>query len=214
MSILYSRCEKEMACSREVVIWNYFDHEHVVGTHFKNYSRFKIIAEKNDWSLVERFYRLPIIGLQTSSHGFMFLENPNLIRSFQYGRSGFVLDQSISIQDLAPERCLVTSEYRLTVPFFFKPFEFLWRRISERWFLLTWDEDAPMRLRRQKVWKLGFRNFVGIDYINKKTAKPADLPSERPYPVELPVPKTPGHKDGVFERPFERSVEVGYPAED
>jgi hypothetical protein len=214
MTILYARCEREMDCSKEVVIWNYFDHEHVVGTHYKHYSRFRIVAEKNEWSLVERFYRLPIIGITTSSYGFMYLENPNLIRSFQFGKGGLLLDQSMILKDLGPERCLVASEYRLIAPFFLKPFEPLWRKIAQRWFDLTWEEDAPMRLRRQQVWKLGFRNFVGIDYINKKTAKPEDLPAERPYPVELPVPKTKGRLEADYERPFETSVEVGYPRSD
>jgi hypothetical protein len=211
MAVLFSRCEKEMDCSKEVVIWNYFDHEHVVGTHYKYYDKFNIVAEKDDWTLVERSYRLPIIGYRTSSFGFMYLENPNLIRSIQFGKLGFTMDQLIHLTDIGPHRCLVATEYRLNVPFFLKPFEGLWRRITERWFVNTWDEDAPMRLRRQQVWQLGFRNFVGIDYINQKTAKPAELPSERPYPVELPVPKTKGRKDGEYQRPFATSVEVGYP---
>ena len=211
MAVLFSRCEKEMDCSKEVVIWNYFDHEHVVGTHYKYYNKFNIVAEKGDWTLVERFYRLPIIGLRTSSYGFMYLDNPNLIRSIQFGKLGLTMDQQIHLTDIGTDRCLVACEYRLEAPFFLKPFEGLWRRITDRWFIATWDEDAPMRVRRQQVWKLGFRDFVGIDYINRKTAKPADLPNDRRYPIELPVPKTKGRKDGTYERPFEASVEVGYP---
>jgi hypothetical protein len=209
MTTLYSRVEKEMDCSKEVVIWNYFDHQHVVGTHYKYYNRYKIVAEQNEWCLVERFYRLPVIGLKTSSFGFMYLESPGLIRSFQFGKLGLMVDQTITLEDRGPDRCVVASEYRLEAPSFMKPLEPLWRRITEQWFIDTWDEDAPMRLRRQKVWNLGFRDFAGIDYINKKTAQPADLPASRPYPVELPVPKLKEDRENV--RPFERSVEVGYP---
>jgi hypothetical protein len=197
-----------MDCSKEVVIWNYFDHEHVVGTHYKYYNKFNIVAEKDDWTLVERFYRLPIIGLKTSSYGFMFMESPNLIRSIQIG---LVLDQTIHLTDIGPDRCLVATEYRLKAPFFFKLLAPLWKSITDRWFINTWDEDAPMRLRRQKVWNLGFRDFVGIDYVNQKKPQPEGVPSNRPYPVQLPVPKTKGRKDGEYERPFATSVEVGYP---
>ena len=211
MAVLFSRCEKEMDCSKEVVIWNYFDHEHVVGTHYKYYDKFNIVAEKDDWTLVERFYRLPIIGLKTSSYGFMYLENPNLIRSIQFGKIGLVLDQTIHLTDIGPDRCLVATEYRLKAPFFFKALAPLWKRITDRWFINTWDEDAPMRLRRQQVWNLGFRDFVGIDYVNQKKPQPEGVPSNRPYPVQLPVPKTKGRKDGEYERPFATSVEVGYP---
>jgi hypothetical protein len=200
-----------MDCSKEVVIWNYFDHEHVVGTHYKYYNKFNIVAEKDDWTLVERFYRLPIIGLKTSSYGFMFMESPNLIRSIQFGKIGLVLDQTIHLTDIGPDRCLVATEYRLKAPFFFKLLAPLWKSITDRWFINTWDEDAPMRLRRQKVWNLGFRDFVGIDYVNQKKPQPEGVPSNRPYPVQLPVPKTKGRKDGEYERPFATSVEVGYP---
>ncbi len=214
MAVLFSRCEKEMDCSKEVVIWNYFDHEHVVGTHYKYYDKFNIVAEKDDWTLVERFYKLPIIGLKTSSYGFMYLENPNLIRSIQFGKIGLVLDQTIHLTDLGPDRCLVATEYRLKAPFFFKLAAPLWKKITDRWFINTWDEDAPMRLRRQKVWNLGFRDFVGIDYVNQKKPQPEGIPSKRPYPVQLPVPKTKGRKEGEYERPFATSVEVGYPKPD
>ena len=211
MAVLFSRCEKEMDCSKEVVIWNYFDHEHVVGTHYKYYDKFNIVAEKDDWTLVERFYRLPIIGLKTSSYGFMYLENPNLIRSIQFGKIGLVLDQTIHLTDIGPDRCLVATEYRFKAPLFVKALAPLWKLITDRWFINTWDEDAPMRLRRQQVWNLGFRDFVGIDYVNQKKPQPEGVPSNRPYPVQLPVPKTKGRKDGEYERPFATSVEVGYP---
>jgi len=47
-----------------------------------------------------------------------------------------------------------------------------------------------MRHRRWKVWKLGFNDFAGIDYINQKTEKPAGRGTQyRPYPIEVPVPK-------------------------
>ena len=105
----------------------------------------------------------------------------------------------------------MATEYRLKAPFFFKLLAPLWKRITDRWFINTWDEDAPMRLRRQKVWNLGFRDFVGIDYVNQKKPQPEGVPSNRPYPVQLPVPKTKGRKDGEYERPFATSVEVGYP---
>jgi len=211
MAIFQNTCSLEMDCPKEVVVWNYYDHEHVVGTHYKYYNHFKIIAERADWCLVERFYKLPIISLRASSVGFMWKENPNLYGSIQFGKLGTRLQQKIILDDLGPDRCKVISVYEMQVPFIFKPFEFLFKKITTRWFHATWEEDAPMRLRRWKVWKLGFQDFTGIDYINQKTAKPADRPSYRPYPHKLPVPKTPELIQGAgYSRPFSKSVELGY----
>jgi hypothetical protein len=212
MAVLTAKCSLDMDCPKEVVIWNYYDHEHVVGTHYKYYNAFKIVAEKDDWCLVERFYKLPIIRLRTSSLGFMYMESNNVIRSLQFGKIAGVLDQKIDLEDLGPERCRVTCTYTMEVPKAALLLEPLFKRIIERWFRDTWVEDAPMRVRRWKVWKLGFRDFRGLDYVNHKTARPKNAGSYRPYPVRIPVPKTEAtaDTDGTYRRPFDESVEVGY----
>lgn len=213
---LRAKSSRDMDCCKEIVIWNYFDHEHVVGTHFKWYSRFKVIAEKQHWSIVERFYKLPVIRWKTSSVGFMYLDNPNLIVSIQFGKFGMKMMQKIHLADLSPQSCNVVSEYEVEIPGpfqIFQPFlESLFGRVAQKWFDNTWEEDAPMRLRRAHVWKLGFRDFAGIDYINQKTARPQNAEAaNRPYPVVLPVPKTPtSGGEPEYSRHFAESVEVGY----
>ena len=212
MAVLTAKCSMDMDCPKEVVVWNYYDHEHVVGTHYKYYSEFKILAERDDWCLVERFYKLPIIGLRASSLGFMCMESPGLIHSIQYGKLGIVLDQWIELEDLDPENCRVTCTYSMEVPgFVARMFQPLFQRVITQWFHDTWVEDAPMRVRRWKLWKLGFRDFRGLDYVNEKTAKPAGAGAWRAYCVRLPIPKTPECPPGSgYKRPFEKSVEVGY----
>src|SRR5437763_6250 len=59
------------------------EHDHVVGTYYKYYSDFPILAERDHWCVVERFYKLPILNLRASSLAFMYMESPNLIRSIQ-----------------------------------------------------------------------------------------------------------------------------------
>ena len=36
-NILEIEVQKEIDCSKQVALWNYWDHEHVVGTHFEHY---------------------------------------------------------------------------------------------------------------------------------------------------------------------------------
>src|SRR5260370_38615518 len=116
MDVLTAKGALVMDCPKEVVAWNYYDHEHVVGTHYKYYSEFKILAERDDWCLVARYYKLPVIRLRTSSIGFMYMESPNLIRSIQHGKLGLVIDQRIQLDDLAGQRCPVTSTCTLDGP--------------------------------------------------------------------------------------------------
>lgn len=208
LAVLLSTVKKEMDCPREVMIWNYFDHEHVVGTHYKHYSTVRVIDEMDTWALSERTRRLPVIRRNVTSMDFVYLKDPHHIRAYHFGRLAR-MQHDILFEDLGPEKCLVTNEYRLYVPCFLKWLEPLWRRITTRWFHVQWNEDVPMRLRRWKVWKLGFVDFVGLDYVNRGTARAAGA-EPRPYPIKLPVPKATTIRTKGFPRLFAESEEVGY----
>ena len=60
--------------------------------------------------------------------------------------------------------------------------------------------------RRMRVWKLGFRDFKGIDYINKENLK-SKKPKDRIYNLNLPIPKITHIKNNKKEKVFsERSL--------
>ena len=69
----------------------------------------------------------------------------------------------------------MTVTYKIDVHPFFKIFDFFFKKAFTYWFNATWEEDAPMRLRRWKVHKLWFKDFSGIDYINKNLPKPEKI---------------------------------------
>ena len=83
----------------------------------------------------------------------------------------------------------------------------------KKWFIDVWEEDMPMRERRFKVWKLGFQDFKGINYINNPEIK-KKFNSNREYELKLPIPKiTQIKEDGTkktFKRLFKKSKHIGY----
>ncbi|MBI3300120.1 MAG: hypothetical protein HYZ75_18290 [Elusimicrobia bacterium] len=209
MATLHSKIEQEMECPREIVIWNYFDHEHVVGTHYKSYKKIRVYDEKDNWCFAERHFNISYIPFMVVSKNFSHLTSPHTMKSIHIGKLA-TLVQEYTFRDLPGEKCLVTLESRMEVPWPLGLLQPFFYEMTRKWFYATWDEDVPMRLRRLKVWKLGFKNFEGIGFINDKTPKPAGLPAERPYPIELPVPKSTSVCREGYERPFGESVEVGY----
>jgi hypothetical protein len=214
MTILRSTIEQDMECPKEVVIWNYFDHEHVVGTHYKHYENIRVVAEHDQWAFCERDFKIPLVPFRVVSRNMMALVSPNKMLSYHLASFGVMHEQEYTFVDLGPEKCRVVLRSQMRVPSlpgFLEPLAQKWYEgMCRKWFYATWDEDVPMRDRRWKVWKLGFRNFVGIDYIKDKTDKPAGAGEPRPYPIEMPVPKaTRIHEDG-YKRLFRESVEVGY----
>ncbi len=206
---LQAQFEAEMDCPKEVVMWNYYDHEHLVGTHYKLYDKARVLAERGDWSLVFRSKRMPLLPFYTSGIGFQYMDG-NTMKSFHKDSIGFMLEMEALFKDLPNDRCSVTVTYRINTHPFFKMFEPLFQKLFKRWFWATWEEDAPMRLRRWKVYKLGFKDFSGIDYINKKLPKPENLEA-RKYEFNPPVKSSSPIKTVAgIERPFTHNPELGY----
>jgi hypothetical protein len=67
-----------------------------------------------------------------------------------------------------------------------------------------------MRARRLKVWQLGFRDFAGLDFVNRRTAGPLQPNLERAYPIRLPVPKITEIARGGISRPHPPGRKLGY----
>jgi hypothetical protein len=206
---LQAQFQADMDCPKEVVMWNYYDHEHLVGTHYKLYDRARVVAERDDWALVYRSKRMPFLPFRTAGIGFQYMDG-NTMKSFHKDSIGFFLETDIEFIDRPENRCTIRVTYRINTHPFFKLFAPLFKRLFEKWFWATWEEDAPMRLRRWKVHNLGFKEFGGVDYINKKAPKPEHLDAGK-YIFDPPVRTASPIKtvQGV-ERPFTQSLELGY----
>ena len=206
---LQAQFQADMDCPKEVVMWNYYDHEHLVGTHYKLYDKARVVAERGDWALVFRSKRMPLLPFHSSGIGFQYMDG-NTMKSFHKDSLGFFLETEIDFIDLPEDRCTIRVTYRINTHPFFRVFEPFFKRLFEKWFWATWEEDAPMRIRRWKVHKLGFKEFSGIDYINRKIAKPEHLEPGK-YVFDPPVrTSSPIKTVQGIERPFTQSLELGY----
>ena len=202
-------CSREMDCPKEVVMWNYYDHEHLIGTHYKLYDHARVVAEKDDWALVYRSKKAPFLPLWTGGLALQRMEG-NVMKTTHQDLIGFLLEMEARFDDLPNDRCLITVTYKIDVHPFFKIFEPFFKKVFTYWFNATWEEDGPMRLRRWKVHKLGFKDFSGIDYINKKLPKPEKINYPK-YEFKPPVKIfSTINTDNGMNRPFASSVEIGY----
>jgi hypothetical protein len=206
---LTAQFRAEMDCPKEVVMWNYYDHEHLVGTHYKYYNGTRVLAERDDWSLVVRSKRMPLLPFYTAGVGFQYMDG-NTMKSFHQDQLGFILEMEALFEDMPNDRCSVTVTYRIQAHPIFKLFDSYFKKLFKGWFWATWEEDAPMRLRRWKVHNLGFKDFSGIEHINKKLPKPQPFDPGK-YEFVPPIRKSsPIRTPNGIERPFNTSVELGY----
>lgn len=202
-------CEAQADCPKEVLLWNYYDHEHLVGTHYKHYSEVRILAERDDWALAYHKKRMPLLPFSTSGVAFRYIDK-NVMKTIHKDAIGIMLEQDTEFFDLPNNGSRVRVTYHVHVHPWLKFLQPIFERLFRKWFREVWAEDMPMRLRRWKVYKLGFKDFEGIDYINKKMPKP-DARQVPPYEFHPPLVSLPTVKSLVGEqRLFSHSAELGY----
>ena len=199
---------------KKLLLWNYWDHEHIVGTHFEHYKKLKIIYEDSKVCFSERWAKLPFVPFYLKTTDFAVLTNENQMDVHHYAFLNFLYcKQTFKFEELKNNCCKVTRYDYLKVPKFFFFMQKLFDKIMKKWFVKVWEEDMPMRERRMRVWKLGFRDFKGIDYINKENLK-SKKPKDRIYNLNLPIPKIThiknNKKEKVFLRKISKSKNLGY----
>lgn len=199
--------EREQDCPKEVVMWNYYDHEHLLGTHYKLYRGARVLAERDDWALVYRRSKVPIVPFHNQGIGFQFMEG-NVMKTFHLDSVGFLLEMEVHFFDLPNNRSKMKIIYNIRVAKWMAFLELPFKMVFTSWFKGAWAEDVPMRNRRWKVHQLGFKDFHGVDYINKKTTKPENFDAG-PYIFEPPVPSLPSIRsvEGIT-RPFSDRTEL------
>lgn len=199
---------REMDCPKDIVIWNYYDHEHLVGTHYKYYREARILAEKDSWALLYRKMKMPMLPFCNSTLACQWMDG-DVMHVVHRDLMGFLLEMEVHFEDLPNDRSNITVIYNIAVHPFLKLFEKYFQMVFERWYEGTWEEDEPMRLRRWRVHKLGFKDFIGIDYVNKKKSAPAEFP-EREYVFKPPVAAFSSIKGEGIGRPSISPIELGY----
>ena len=201
---------------KKLLIWNYWDHEHVVGTHFEYYKKINILFENDTVCYSERWAKLPYLPFYIRSNDVCVLINENQMDVFHCTLFNLIsCKQTFIFKEDVDNSCAVTRYDYLEVPkilIFLQP---LFDKIMKKWFVDVWEEDMPMRERRFKVWKLGFQDYKGIDYINDPNVKKINN-QNRPYELKLPIPKITQikkDKDGdkkTFVRIIKKSKHIGY----
>ena len=65
---LKSISSMETKFPKKLLLWNYWDHEHIVGTHFEHYKKVNILFESDTECHSERWAKLPYLPFYIKSH--------------------------------------------------------------------------------------------------------------------------------------------------
>ena len=69
---------------KKLLLWNYWDHEHIVGTHFEHYKKVNIIYEDSKVCFSERWAKLPYLPFYLKTTDFAVLTNESQMDVHHY----------------------------------------------------------------------------------------------------------------------------------
>ena len=184
-NILEVEILKKIDCSKEVALWNYWDHEHLDVVH-SGYKQSDILYDKNNFMFRIDKIKVPFPFLKLLTPIFMVQHDENTLIVYAV-QMGVVSKTTITVNSLTKSSCQIIMNYK----FYLNG----WRRILKpflkimipKWNEKVWLEDYPLKLRRQKVLDMNFKDFKGLPkeisqrINNDEDNKPFKLPIPRPF---------------------------------
>jgi hypothetical protein len=174
-------CENVVDVVPEVVKWNSWDREHLRTVHKAYNDPLTLLTRPNDMLFIDRF-KIPFLGLGIRT--MVFTTQWDETREVSYTLTPFfVTKNTIEVIHLEEKKTKVRVKYEFDGNFFQALCFSLVKRMIIKWNKQVWDEDLPMKLRRQKALEYGFIDFNGIP---KDRAKRIDRSIN--YRTKIPVP--------------------------
>lgn len=162
MKVVERNFTREVDAAAAAVWWNYWDHEHLVVVH-KNYTDAKILYEDERMATLLLTYKLPIFSwIKSQSLNVMIKKDEKTIRAINVGLLGIPAVTTIQVQEDRQDHCLITINYRFFLLGWKQLLEPFLKIMIPRWSERVWQEDLPLKLRRSKMLRLGFRDFYGL----------------------------------------------------
>ena len=162
MKILNLTFKRKVNCSVNICLWNHWDHDHINYAHDGIYNESEIFYEDDRVVLFYHIMKIPFIPFfQISTVDMTVLKDKNTVCTygFQFGIPSL---STAKYRDISKDKCLVSVNYK----FKFSGLQILLypliKFLIPRWNNRTWNEDLPLKLRRQKVKRMNFKDFKGL----------------------------------------------------
>ncbi len=191
MKVVQREFSQEIDVAAAVALWNYWDGEHLTVVH-QGYTAARVLHEDKRLGVSLLEFRVPLLSF-LKSHGLSTVllteELPDggaEFKNFNLGLLSIPSVTTIRVTSLGPDRCRIEMRYRFFLRWPFSLFAPVLHELMAKWNHQVWLEDLPLKLRRQKVLRHGFQDFVGMpDRVSERR-------NDAPLRVKMPVPRPPG----------------------
>lgn len=183
-NILEVEAVKEIKCSKKVAFWNYWDHEHLDIVH-DGYQKSDVLYDKKNFLFRIDQIKIPLVPfLKFMTPIFMVQDNDDdlLVYAIQMG----VLSKTtITITSKSEKSCQIKMNYKFYLNGWRKILRPFLKKLIPKWNERVWQEDINLKLRRQKVKDMGFKDFIGLnDDREKRVAQDNQIEN-----IILPIPR-------------------------
>ena len=196
MKILDVTFKRKVNCSTNVCLWNHWDGDHINYIHGGMYNETEIFYEDDRVVLFYHKLKIPLIPfIKISTIDMTALKDKNTVCTygFQFGIPSL---STAVYKDVGKDKCSVTVNYK----FKFTGLQILLypliKFLLPKWNNRTWHEDLPLKLRRQKITRLNFKDYKGLP-VNTKDRKFLG-----PVNFKLPIRRLKKNDNKLIKHPF------------
>ena len=181
-SLVEININRKVNCSRAVAIWNFWDHEHLDVVH-NSYENTEILYEKDNVFYNIRDVTIPFLGIKAGITPIFQVQKDDNTLFVLAIFFGVFSKTTTKIIEITKDSCQINTNFKFYLngwQIILKP---LLKFLIPKWNKKLWDEDLPLKLRRQKVLRYNFKDFVGLP------DKIEDRNYEGDIKVHLPIPR-------------------------
>ena len=196
MKILSRTFKRRVNSSLNVCLWNHWDCDHINYVHKGFYTESEIFYEDDRFVLIFHSLKVPLIPfLKISTIDVTVLKDKNTVCTygFQFGIPSL---STAKYKEIAKDKCLVEVNYKFKFTGLNILFYPLIKYLIPRWNERTWNEDLSLKLRRQKVIRMNFKDFRGLP---KKIKERKFL---GPIDFKLPITRLKKNDNKLTKHPF------------
>ena len=177
MKILDVTFKRKVNCSTNVCLWNHWDGDHINYIHGGMYNETEIFYEDDRVALTYHSINVPLIPfLKVNTVDMAVLKDKNTVCTygFQFGIPSL---STARYKDIAKDKCMVEVNYKFKFTGLKILLYPLIKYLIPKWNERTWNEDLPLKLRRQKVKRMNFKDYKGLPnkIKNRKFTGPIDF---------------------------------------
>ena len=196
MKILDVTIKRKANCSASVCKWNHWDHDHINYTHKGSYNESEIFYEDDRVVLFFHRMKIPLIPfLRVNTVDMTALKDKNTVVTYGF-QLGIPSLSTATYKEISKDKCLVVVNYK----FKFTGLQILLypliKFLIPKWNKRTWYEDMPLKLRRQKIKRMNFKDFRGMPN------KIKDRKFSGPIDFKLPIRRLSKSESKLTKHPF------------